>query len=53
MPFGLQGLSSVLMRVMNAVMTKGLRRRERLPGPGTLLLGRAASLALLGPCIAQ
>jgi transposase InsO family protein len=26
MPFGLQGSSSVLMRVMNAVMTKGLRR---------------------------
>jgi hypothetical protein len=25
MPFGLQGSSSVLMRVMNAAMTKGLR----------------------------
>jgi hypothetical protein len=36
MPFGLQGSSSVLMRVMNAAMTRGLRDSTgcTAPGPG-------------------
>ena len=33
MPFGVQGASSVLMRVMNGAMTRGLRQQGDQPNP--------------------